>query len=212
MREIFPGLYEVMPSKPTPSKYRSFFVERPGWNLLVPCFSNSSTIHTSFDEIEQRGGLKAQLLGDSHFRTAHCDEVAERFGAPLYCSEVEAPDVTRKVKQVVTFPFKRHWLNEDIEVIPTPGHRPGGVCYLLHLGERRILLAGDFVWHDGTRWIPTASSAGVAAYRNSLNLLAQLDFDVLIINGMLSNPIFSIEFMSDSLAEFIAEMIRQLGD
>ncbi|MBL8146804.1 MAG: hypothetical protein JNL34_10505, partial [Anaerolineae bacterium] len=108
MREIFPGVYEVMPSKPTPSKYSSFFVERTGGNLLMPCFSNSSTIQAAFDAMAERGGLKAQLLGDSHFRSAHCDEVFARFGAPLYCSVVEAPDVTSKVQHVVTFPFERH--------------------------------------------------------------------------------------------------------
>ena len=137
MNEIYPNIFEILPSKQTPKKYRSFFVKRDKGNLLIPCFSTNSTIEAHFDTIASLGGLSRQLLGDSHFRTPHCDVVAERFNAPLYCSEGEASDVTRVVKQVAIFPFKRHMLDATLEVIPTPGHRPGGVCYLVTVGEHR---------------------------------------------------------------------------
>lgn len=210
MDEIFPNLYKILPSKQTPSKYLSFFIKQEKGNWLVPCFSNSSTIEASFDAIAAVGGLKGQLLGDSHFKTAHCDEVAERFNAPLYCSEGEAPDITRTVKQVVVFPFKRHLLDTDLEIIPTPGHRPGGVCYLVTLNGRKYLFVGDFVWHNGEDWIPTASKAGHKAYIDSLHLLNELEFDVLLSNSKLSNPIFSVEFDQHSRKTFIDRLLKQL--
>jgi len=137
MNEIFPNIYQIFPSKQTPSKYRSFFVKRDEGNLLIPCFSTNSTIEAHFDAIAELGGLSRQLLGDSHFKSSHCDQVAERFNAPVYCSEGEAPDVTPVVKQVMIFPFTRHLLEPQIEVIPTPGHRPGGVCYLISMLEKQ---------------------------------------------------------------------------
>lgn len=211
MDEIFPDIYQVFPSKQTPSKYRSFFVKRDAGNLLIPCFSTNSTIEAHFDEITVRGGLSRQLLGDSHFKSAHCDVVAERFHAPLYCSQSEAPDVTRVLKQVVIFPFERHMLDAGLEVIPTPGHRPGGVCYLVSLQEKRYLFVGDFIWHDGTNWIPTPTKAGVPTYIESLRLLAGIEFDVLLANSMISNPTYYVEFDQDTRKAFMDGLLKQLN-
>ena len=210
MHQRFPHIYEVLPSKPTPKKYRSFLVQREAGNLLIPCYSNSSTIEAHFDAIQQLGGLSHQLLTDSHFKSAHCDEVAARFDAPLYCSEKEAPDVTPGLKQVVTFPFTRHDLTEGVEVIPTPGHRVGGVCYRVTVGDQRYLFAGDFIWHDGNQWIPTATKAGVKAYTASLRLLETLEFDVLLANSQISNTTYAVEFNATTRPHFFAALFTQL--
>ncbi len=210
MREIFPNIYEVLPSRPTPSKYRSFFVKRAAGNLLFPCFSNQSTIEAQFDAIAALGGLSHQLLGDSHFRSAHCDDVAARFGAALYCSVKEAPDVTRKVSRVEVFPFERHYLTDDIEVIPTPGHRPGGVCFLLSLNEQRYLFAGDFIWHNGSTWIPTPATATTRAYSESLRLVESLGVNALLVNTQLSNPTFSISLSPAISGAWFSELSRQI--
>lgn len=211
MRQIYPNLYEVLPSKPTPKKYRSFFVQREAGNLLIPCYSNSSSIEAHFETIRQQGGLSHQLLTDSHFKSAHCDEVATQFNAPLYCSEQEAPDITPNLKQVVTFPFTQHDLMDGVEVIPTPGHRVGGVCYRVTIGNKRFLFAGDFIWHDGNQWITTATKAGVKAYTASLHLLKSLDFDVLLANCQISNPTFVVEFNAATRQDFFATLLKQLS-
>lgn len=165
-----------------------------------------------FEAIDALGGLSRQLLGDMHFKSPHCDEVAERFGAPLYCSELEAPDVLRSVKQVMTFPFTRHLLENGVEVLPTPGHRDGGVCYLIRLGERRYLFVGDFIWHDGARWIPTARKATVLAYRQSLAALEALEFDMLLANSILSNTICAVTLNTDNRHDFFNDLRAQLTD
>jgi len=211
MNEVFPNIYEVLPSKQTPKKYRSFFIRRDEGNLLIPCFSSSSTIEAHFDRIASMGGLSRQLLGDSHFKSAHCDVVADRFDAPLYCSEVEAPDVIHVLKQVILFPFKRHILDAHVEVIPTPGHRDGGVCYLVTVDGKRYLFVGDFIWHDGTRWIPTARKATLRAYADSLRLLETIDFDVLLANSHLDNPTFYAELDRESRKVFIRDVLAQLA-
>ncbi|MBC7870398.1 MAG: hypothetical protein H7Y09_06125 [Chitinophagaceae bacterium] len=211
MNEIFPNIYQIFPSKQTPSKYRSFFVKCDEGNLLIPCFSTNSTIESHFDAIAELGGLSRQLLGDSHFKSPHCDQVAERFNAPLYCSEGEAPDVTRVVKQVVIFPFTRHLLEPQIEVIPTPGHRSGGVCYLISMLEKRYLFVGDFIWHDGEKWIPTATKANFRDYIESLHLLEGIAFDVLLANSKISNPTHYVELNQDTRKAFIADLLAQVN-
>lgn len=210
MHEIFPSIYEVLPSKPTPKKFRSYFVKHEEGNLLIPCFSNSSNIDAHFDAMAALGGLSKQLLGDSHFKSAHCDEVAGRFGAALYCSEVEAPDVTRTVTKMITFPFERHLLTPNVEVIPTPGHRSGGVCYRITSAGKRYLFVGDFIWHDGERWIVTATKGNGRAYVNSLHLLESLEVDVLLANSMINNPTYAAAVERDSWRAFIAALVEQM--
>jgi len=211
MNEIFPNIYQIFPSKQTPSKYRPFFVKRDEGNLLIPCFSTNSTIEAHFDAIAELGGLSRQLLGDSHFKSSHCDQVAERFNAPVYCSEGEAPDVTPVVKQVMIFPFTRHLLEPQIDVIPTPGHRPGGVCYLISMDEKRYLFVGDFIWHDGEKWIPTATKANFRAYIESLHLLEGIAFDVLLANSKISNPTYSVALNQETRKAFIADLLEQVN-
>lgn len=209
--ELFAGIFKVLPSKVMDSKYPSFFVKRDGGNLLFPCFSNSSTIHDRFNDIANKGGLQAQLLGDSHFKTPHCDEVATHFAAPLYCSEPEAPDVVPKLKQVVVFPFKQHELFPGVEVIPTPGHRPGGVCYLIALNGKKFLFAGDAIWHDGEEWKAFPTKAGMKHMKASLKTLVEVEFDVLLANTRLNNPICFIEVNQQSRQQFIQSIIERLG-
>jgi glyoxylase-like metal-dependent hydrolase (beta-lactamase superfamily II) len=209
--EILPDIFKVLPTKVMSSKCITFFVRRPQGNLLFPCFSGSATIHARFDEIERMGGVARQLLGDSHFKTPHCDEVAERFGAPLYCSELEAPDVTPKLRHVRVFPLERHELDPGVEVIPTPGHRPGGVCYLVTLGRRKCLFAGDGVWHDGTQWNAFPTKAGRAKMADSLRRLADVEFDVLLANTRVDNPTCFIEVDGAGRKALIESILGRLA-
>ena len=206
MDELFPGVFRVLPTKPLPSKCITFFVRREEGNLLFPCFSGSATIHGRFDEIAAMGGLSRQLLGDSHFKTPHCDEVAAKFGSPLFCSEPEAPDVVKSVKNVQTFPLERHVLEPGVEVIPTPGHRPGGVCYLVTLDGRRFLFAGDAIWHDGTGWKAFPTKAGRTKMIDSLRRLADVDFDVLLANTRVNNPLCFVEVSNEQRRGLIASI------
>ena len=210
MEELFPGVFKIMPSKLSPHKYISFFIERQAGNLLFPCYSSSSTIDASFAEIEQRGGLAYQLLGDSHFKSAYCDTVAERFNAPLYVSEKEAPDVAPKLAHVQIFPFTPHQLAPDIEVIPTPGHRPGGVCYLVTMQQQTVLWAGDFIWHNGDEWGAFPTKAGRQQIVESLQTVAEKEWQVLLANTKVSNPTCFVEVAPQTRAAFIESIIAKL--
>jgi len=76
---------------------------------------------------------------------------------------------------------KRHMLDEDFEVIPTPGHTPGATAYLWDSGAHRVLFTGDTIYVRDGEWVAAVlSSSDRAAYIRSVELIGELDFDVLV--------------------------------
>lgn len=191
MDKVCDGVYRVSPLRITPTKYASFFVEHPSGNLMLPCYSRGGLTNATLDAITTAGGLLAQLLCDMHVKDALCDDLQGRFGAWTYCSEPEADDVRRTVQKLKTFPFRRHSLFPHVEVIPTPGHRPGGTCFLVDMGKRRVLFAGDNVGYDGHHWTAYPSRQGHKDMLRSLDVLAECEFDVLCATTLVSEPVFS---------------------
>ena len=202
MELLFDNIYRILPTKVTPTKYSSLFVTRPEGNLLFSCLGGHSSFEGSFDDIEALGGVALHLLGDMHFAARYNDDVDARFGVVTTCSEIEGPDVRRKVANVATFPFERHVLAPGLEVIPTPGHRPGAVCYLVDVAGRRCLFAGDSIYHDGERWKCLVSKKNRKTMLATLDLLAEVDFDVLLANTGATNPVCCVEVDEAGRAEF----------
>jgi len=72
-------------------------------------------------------------------------------------------------------------LDDDFEVIPIPGHTPGSTAYLWDTGSRRVLFTGDTILlRDGEWRTAVLDSSDRDAYRDSLLLIGELDFDVLV--------------------------------
>ena len=211
MEECAPGIYRVMPSKVTPSKYISFFVVREAGNLLFPCVASSSTFETDWPEMHSLGGVSMQLLGDMHFATKHNDQLFAEFGAATYCSDLEKPDVARKVKNVESFNFERLELAPGVTSLPTPGHRPGAVSYLVEFSDRNVLFAGDSIWHNGSTWSALASKKNKSVMKSTLQLLDEEKFNSIYVNSSVTNDVCSVSFANanekSSFLKAIAEAL-----
>jgi glyoxylase-like metal-dependent hydrolase (beta-lactamase superfamily II) len=105
---------------------------------------------------------------------------------------------------------QRHMLDEDFEVIPTPGHTPGATAYLWDSGEHYLLLTGDTIYLREGEWVAAVlPSSDRQRYIESLELIRDLDFDVLVrgprpavspTTRSLSEPIASVVSMRSSSA------------
>ena len=83
------------------------------------------------------------------------------------------------------------------------------MCYLVDVGSRRCLFAGDTIYHDGKRWRALASKKNRKTMLATLDRLAALPFDVLFANTG-ANPVCHVETKGDAQAAFIEEL-RTLG-
>jgi hydroxyacylglutathione hydrolase len=155
--------------------------------LVTPDDGNVLLYNTThaheLDAMAELGGVQRQYL-------SHQDEVApslrtirDRFGSALHAHTIEA-DLVREVAPVDVELDGRVEHAGGIEVIPTPGHTPGSVSYLVSSSTgARYLFTGDTLyvgtddeWHPG--YLPGHSDARPLA--ESLDLLGALRPDVVI--------------------------------
>src|SRR5918999_2451979 len=164
-----PGLRASAP-QPLPFapslEVRAFVLERERGDLLV--YSN--------DILEDPEGVSRWYLNHRH----EAMFVSGAVTAPLFVHERERRSVEAKAHVRATF-SRRHTLDHDFEVIPTPGHTPGATAYLWDSGEHRFLFTGDTIYLSDGEWVAAMlDSSDRDAYLESLELIKTLDFDVLV--------------------------------
>jgi glyoxylase-like metal-dependent hydrolase (beta-lactamase superfamily II) len=179
LKSVLPGVF-LVPQNGNKGFGYSHFVKRPAGNLLLDA-SRVGSISDAFDEIEGRGGVKATVISDRHLGGASTNQIAERFGAAVYCSAIEAKAMGHRVNAVRidhVLPFERATIEGDVRLIPTPGHTAGQFSTLVEVGGSRILFTADFVWRENGRWRPGSSSR--KKMQKSFEGLRDLNFDCVV--------------------------------
>lgn len=143
----------------------------PGWDadkILIQAANVGATItgvwltHTHFDHIQE------------------VDRIAQAAGVPVWVHPIERPmlgDVTAVIRDVNEGDVLRVG-NETAQVIHTPGHSPGAVCYQIGDG----IITGDtlFVGAIGRTDLPGSDPRAMG---KSLKRLAQLPEDLVVYSG-----------------------------
>ena len=179
MQILIPGVHF---SSPAPLSFdrsielRAFLLRREGGNLLI---YSTASLATEVPTVEELGGVARHYLGHEH-EAAYGHADAAPFGAPLFCPEDERATVSETCPVEGTF-AERHWLDDDFEVIPIPGHTPGASAYLWDTGEHRLLFTGDTIYlHNGKWRAGLLESSDRERLIESLELIRELEFDVLV--------------------------------
>jgi glyoxylase-like metal-dependent hydrolase (beta-lactamase superfamily II) len=177
LETVIPGLHATTPEPlpfATSLHIRAFVLERDRGNILV---YSTTGLQADAGAIEDLGGLSRHYLNHRHEAMFASDAVQ----APLFVHENERDSVARRYHVRGTF-SRRHVLDDDFEVIPTPGHTSGATAYLWDSGGHRALFTGDTVFLDDGEWVAAVleGSSDRASYLESLELIRELDFDVLV--------------------------------
>jgi glyoxylase-like metal-dependent hydrolase (beta-lactamase superfamily II) len=207
--ELFPGLY-AFPSEPLPFApalhIRAFLLRRAAGNVLI-----YGAPRVDADAAAALGGIERAYL--NHWHEAGLG--ADLPGVPLFVHEADRAAAARKRRIRGTF-SRRHTLDGDFEVIPTPGHTPGATAFLWDSGEHRFLFTGDTVYLRDGEWVAAVlDSSDRGPYLDSLALLRELDFDVLVPWGATGGqPPFAVTDRDDPRRRIdaIAARVRAGGD
>jgi hypothetical protein len=170
------GLYastpEPLPFAPS-LHVRAFLLRREQGNVLL---YSTAGLDKDVAAIDQLGGVARRYLNHRHEAMFASDAVS----APLFVHANDRDAVAERTHVRGTF-SRRHVLDGDLEVIPTPGHTSGATAYLWDTGSHRLLFTGDTVYLDAGEWVAAVlGSSDRAAYINSLELIRDIDFDVLV--------------------------------
>jgi glyoxylase-like metal-dependent hydrolase (beta-lactamase superfamily II) len=169
---LLAGAAEPLPFAPS-LQIRAFLLQRERGNVLV---YSTGVIERDARRIEAAGGISRHYLNHRHeamFPSGWVD-------APLFVHAAERSSVAEAYAVRAAF-SRRHRLDEDFEVIPTPGHTPGATAYLWDNGEHRLLFTGDTIYLDDGEWVAAVlPSSDRDAYVESLETIRELDFDVLV--------------------------------
>jgi glyoxylase-like metal-dependent hydrolase (beta-lactamase superfamily II) len=172
---LLPGLYASPPQRLdfAPSlQTRAFLLQRERGNLLVYA-SPSLQPGQAVDEL---GGI-ARLYVNHWHETSVGGDSSE---GPLFVHAADR-DAVAEYRSVHAAFSTRHTLDDDFEVVPTPGHTPGATAYLWDNGEHRFLFTGDTIYLRDGEWVAAVlGSSDRESYIGSLELIRALDFDVLV--------------------------------
>jgi glyoxylase-like metal-dependent hydrolase (beta-lactamase superfamily II) len=149
---------------------RAFLLRRAAGNILI-----YGAPGVDADTFAGAGRIARAYLNHVHEAAFGADLP----GVPLFVHAADRAGIAgRTVRGTFT---RRHMLDDDFEVIPTPGHTPGATAYLWDTGEHRLLFTGDTISLRDGEWVAAVlDSSDRERYIDSLGLIRELDFDVLV--------------------------------
>jgi Metallo-beta-lactamase superfamily len=152
---------------------RSYVLERPQGNLIV---YNSPGVSESAAAIRALGAPARLLVNHGHESMYGQPDL----DVPIWVHRKDRSEVAKSLDVAGTFDG-RGMIDDDLEVIPTPGHTAGTTSYLWDNGTHRFLFTGDFIWIENGEWKAVVLSSGLRRdYLDSLALVRDLEFDVLV--------------------------------
>lgn len=152
---------------------RSFVLQRPHGNVVI---YNSPGLATASAAIRDLGGASRLLINHAHEAMYGQPDL----DAPVWVHELDRKEVAGSLQVSGVFD-QRCMIDDDLEVIPTPGHTAGTTSYLWDDGAHRFLFTGDFIWIEQGEWKAVVLDPELRkAYVRSLELVRDLEFDFLV--------------------------------
>lgn len=184
----------------------AYFAPKSEGNIL---FYSSGLIEDHFSFIENKGGIAFQYLNHRDEAGPVCDKVEEKFKAPVVCHELERDAVTKQCRVGAVFagrssPFR------GFEIIPTPGHCPGSTCFLWKTNGKNILLTGDTLYPNNSRWQVAIPEGQQEQMILSLNELLELQVDAIVPGLFIGQTAYQFFDTKAEYSKIILECIKRL--
>jgi len=190
MKQIYPDLWQTRAEHPFSGvTSHAYLLVRETGNIL---FYNSG-LRDEYQHMKALGGIAFQYLSHRDEVGASLAEIKELFGSKLCCHRLEEQAVGRATSVDCLFD-KRETRLGNIEIIPTPGHTNGSVCFLIRsVHGKTYLFTGDTIYMNNDTWEVRANRYGGGSksdLKNSLILLQDLAPAVIISSASIGTTPF----------------------
>ncbi|MCI0995684.1 MBL fold metallo-hydrolase [Pseudomonas corrugata] len=189
MKQIYDDLWQTAPEHPFMgvTSHAYLFTQKEG-NIL---FYNSGKIE--FDKVASLGGISCQYLSHRDEAGNSLASIKQHFASKVYCHELEAASIKRYTTIDGLFD-KRETRFGRVEIIPTPGHTDGSVCFFVHSPfGKKYLFTGDTIYVENGVWESRINRGDGGSKKDiieSLRLLGELTPDVVISSASVGDTAF----------------------
>ena len=133
----------------------AYFLLRPEGNVLFYNTGNDDDL----EKMAELGGIRFQLLSHRDESGPSLNRIKDRFGSRLCCSALEAAIIGEDAQVDISFQLTAHHLG-DIDIIHTPGHTAGSICFFYKSPYgKSYLFTGDTIfqseWEVGDPGVPS---------------------------------------------------------
>lgn len=154
---------------------RSFLLARSQGNVII---YNSPGVSDAAGAILELGQPDRLLLSHHHEAMYGMPDL----DVPVWVHQRDRHSTNMPIAGTFS---ERQMIDDDLEIIPTPGHTPGSTMFLWDTGEYRLLFPGDSLWVQGGEWKAVLlGDSDRSACIDSLALLKEVEFDILVPWGV----------------------------
>ena len=209
MKQIYPDLWQTRAEHPFPGvNSHAYLLVRETGNILL----YNSSIREEYEHIEALGGVAFQFLSHMDEVGPNLAEIKSRFGSKLCCHRFEESAVRKATSVDYLFDRREKFLG-DMEVIPTPGHTAGSVCFYVDSPfGKSYLFTGDTIYLSNHAWEARVNGYGGASksdLRESLLILQNFAPAVVISSASVGDTPLK-EVTADDWRNEIAKVVCKL--
>jgi glyoxylase-like metal-dependent hydrolase (beta-lactamase superfamily II) len=209
MKQIFPDLWQSRSEHPFAGvTSHAYLLVRETGNILL----YSTGLRDEYQHIKELGGIAHQYLSHRDEAGPALAEIREFFGSKLWCHRLEEPSIA-KFAPVDSLFDKREVVN-GVEVIPTPGHTDGSVCFLASSAHgKNYLFTGDTIYQENRAWetrVNGYAGGSKSDLKNSLMLLRDLGPAVVFSSASVGSVPFK-EVTAEKWRSDIDNVVRTLS-
>ena len=186
----------------------AYFLRRPEGNVL---FYNTGH-DGDLEKIAALGGIRFQLLSHRDESGPSLNRIKDRFGSRLCCSALEAAIIGEDAQVDRAFQSSDRHLG-DIDIIHTPGHTAGSICFFYKSPYgKSYLFTGDTIFQSNAKWATLAfprAGGSEASLAQSLLRLRDLNPDVVMCSAFVGG-VSVVEVIGDEWAQAIDDNVSRL--
>lgn len=186
----------------------AYFLRRAEGSVLFYNTGNEG----DFDQIAELGGIQFQLLSHRDESGPSLNRIKDRFGSKLCCSALEAAIIGKDAQVDIAFQSSDRCLG-DIDIIHTPGHTAGSICFFYKSSYgKSYLFTGDTIFQSNGKWATLAfpkAGGSEAALAESLLRLRDLNPNMVMSSAFVGNVSF-VEITGDEWAQAIDDNVSRL--